>query len=316
MLKYFSKRLGLMLITFSIVIFIFFAFIHMLPDYNKSLGNDPLYDIIREREGLDKPIIIQFFYWLRNIFVSGDFGFSAHKRQSAGSVVFSKIPNTLAFQIVPYIITVPLGIMLGVVAALYKNKTADNVISVGIMVLISIPTFVLAVVFQLIFYWKLHWAPSLGVASPSEFKANALYGISTYIMPTIVMVFGGIAGWARSIRAELTEQLTQDYMLLARSKGLSKRQAVYRHALKNALVPFAPAIFLGFLGLISGSIILETIFKVDGVGKVYLTAFSQKDYPVLLLNMVFFEFLGLITSILADMSYTILDPRVRIGSGK
>lgn len=316
MLRYFLKRFSLMLITFVIVIFLFFVFIHLLPDYYVSLKADPTYELIRIREGLDRPIIEQFFLWIRNIFVYKTFGFSAQKKLDASVVVFSKIPKTVIFQLVPYLLTVPIGIGLGIVAALYKNKLADNIISIGVMVLISVPTFVIAVVFQLVFYWNLKWAPSDSVATPLEFKANFWYGISTYILPTIVMVLGGLAGWARNIRAELTEQITQDYMLLARSKGLSHKQAILRHGLKNALVPFAPAIFLGFLGLISGSIILEQIFKVDGVGAVYLDAFNSKDYPVLLLNMVFYEFLGLTTSILADLSYTILDPRMRVGSGK
>lgn len=307
-----------MLITFVAIVFLFFVFIRLLPDYETpSMLINPDYKLKRIAEGLDKPIITQFFIWLRNIFVNKTFGFSAVKHTDASEVIFPKIPNTILFQLIPYLITVPLGIGLGVIAALHKNKLIDNIISIGVMVLISVPVFVIAVLFQLTFHWKLHWAPSWAVATKAEFATRGFwYGISTYLLPTSVMVLSGLAGWARSVRAELTEQMTQDYLLLARSKGLSQRQAVLRHALKNALVPFAPSIFLGFLTLLSGSIILEQIFRVDGVGDVYLTAFNGKDYPVLLLNLVFYEFIGLIASILADLSYTILDPRMRVGSGK
>lgn len=319
MLRYFLKRLGLMLVTFVLVVFLFFLFVHLLPDFHKPPinGDDANYWIQYYREGRDKPIPIQFFIWVRNIIQTGSFGYSQTQRMDVSHIMFSKIPTTIMFQLVPYLITVPLGIFLGVVAALHKNKLADNVISIGVMVLISVPTFVVAVLAQLYFAWRLHWVPTPPfVATPSEF-ANDFWGsLATYILPSIVMILGGIAGWARSIRAELTEQLTQDYMLLARSKGLSQRQATFRHGLKNALVPFAPAIFLGFLSLLSGSIILERIFRVDGVGKVYLYAFNNKDYPLLLLNMIFYEFIGLLASIFADLSYTLMDPRMRIGSGK
>lgn len=319
MLKYFFKRFGLMIITFFVVVFLFFLIIHLLPDFHKPpiMGDDANYWIQYYKEGRDKPIVVQFYIWISNIIKTGSFGYSQTQRMDVSLILFSKIPTTIKFQLIPYLITVPLGIFLGIIAALHKNKLTDNVISIGIMIFISVPTFVVAVLAQLVFGWQLHWVNTPPfVATASEFAQNFWKGIASYILPSIVMILGGIAGWARSIRAELTEQLTQDYMLLARSKGLSQRQATFRHALKNALVPFAPAIFLGFLGLLSGSIILEQIFRVDGAGKIYLYAFNNKDYPLLLLDMVFYEFIGLTSSILADLSYTILDPRMRVGSGK
>ena len=319
MLKYFFKRFGLMLITFTIVIFLFFLFVHLLPDFHKPplMGDDANYWIQYFKEGRDKPIVVQFYLWVKNIFATGSFGYSQTQRMDVGSILFSKIPTTVMFQLFPYLITIPLGITLGVIAALKKNKLTDNVISVGIMIFISVPTFVVAVLAQLVFGWQLHWVQTPPfVATASDFDADFWKSAVTYILPGLVMIFGGMAGWARMIRAELTEQLTQDYMLLARSKGLSQIQATMRHGLKNTLVPFAPGIFLGFLGLLSGSIILEVIFRVDGAGRIYLYAFNNRDYPLLLLDMVFYEFIGLLASILADLSYTILDPRMRVGSGK
>lgn len=319
MVKYFLKRLGLMLITFFIIVYLFFLFVRLLPDgYQPSLsGDDTQYWLQFYREGRDKPITVQFFIWIGNIFKYKSFGFSNILKREVGEYMFEKIPTTIIFQLIPYLISVPLGIMLGVAAALHKNKWPDHLISVLIMVFISIPTFVLAVLGQLIFGWKLGWAPRPPyVAATTQFKANFWFGMWSYMLPAFIMILGGIPGWARSIRAELTEQMTQDYMLLARSKGLSKRQAVYRHALKNAMVPFAPSIFLGFTALMSGSVIMEEIFRVDGVGKIYLFAFNHRDMPLLLLYIVFYNFIGLITSILADLSYTLLDPRVRVGSGK
>lgn len=319
MLKYFSKRFGLMLITFVISVFLFFLFIKLMPDYRQSQpGEEDLaYWMLYEREGWGKPIPEQFVIWLRNIFTTGSFGFSNHWKMDSALVYFPKFPATIMFQLIPYIISTILGISLGIIAALKKNKPIDHTISIGVMVLISVPSFVIAVLAQYFFVWKWKIFPQPWVATPSEIAALGLpWIIATYALPTIIMSITGSAGWARNIRAELTEQLTQDYMLLARSKGLSHGQATVRHALKNSLVPFAPSIFLGFVGLLSGSMIMERLFRVDGTAEIYLTAFTNKDYSVLLLIVVFTNFLGFLMAILGEMSYTLMDPRVRIGSGK
>lgn len=136
------------------------------------------------------------------------------------------------------------------------------------------------------------------------------------MLPVAVLTITGIPGLARSIRAELTEQLTQDYILLARSKGLTKRQATFRHALKNAMVPFLPGIFIGIIGVMSGGIITEEIFRVDGTGRIYLQAFNGRDYALMMLITTFSQFLTLLMSIVGDLSYTLFDPRVRVGGGK
>ena len=137
-------------------------------------------------------------------------------------------------------------------------------------------------------------------------------------MPITLLTIVGVPGLARSVRAELTEQLTQDYMLLARSKGLTQRQATFRHALKNAIVPFLPGIFIGIIGIINGGLITERLFRVDGTGRIYLDAFNAipPDYPMLMLINAFGQFVGLLSSIVGDVSYTLFDPRIRVGSGK
>ncbi|MBN2268763.1 MAG: ABC transporter permease [Acholeplasmataceae bacterium] len=319
MLKYLLKRMGLMFITFFITVFLFFVFIKLIPDnYIPPIfqGND-WYEINRIREGWDKPIIVQFGYWIRNIFVDGSFGFSIIYRRDVSSVYFGKIPASIKINIIPYVLSIPLAIGLGILAALKKNKLTDHIISIGIMVFISVPYFVVAVLAQYVFYFQLHWAPSHVIATASEFAERGLmYGLSTYILPVVVLTITGIPGLARSVRAELTEQLTQDYMLLARSKGLTKRQAVQRHALKNALVPFLPGIFIGIIGVMSGGIITEQIFRVDGTGRLYLEAFNGRDYALLMLINTFGQFLFLVSAIVGDLSYTLFDPRIRVGSGK
>ena len=321
MLKYLGKRIGLLFFTFIIAVFLSFVIYKLMPDNHIApiAGDDTWYEVNKIREGWDKPIVVQFWYWVRNIFQNGSFGFSLNLRRDVGEYYFSKIPASIRINIVPYLLSVPFAIIIGVLAALYKNKWVDNVISVGIMIFISVPFFVVVVLAQYFFYFRWHIAPDYKVATPSEFETLGLaYGLSTYILPVVILTITSIPGFARSVRAELTEQLTQDYMLLARSKGLTKRQATFRHALKNALVPFLPGIFIGVVGVISGGIITETLFRVDGTGPIFLASFRAvpPDYPMLMLITVFSEFITLVSGIVGDISYTLFDPRVRVGSGK
>lgn len=319
LLKYFLKRIGLMFITFFIVIFLFFVFIKLLPDNYVPVpgqGNE-WYEFHRAREGWDQPIIIQFGLWIRNIIVDGSFGFSYLLRRDVSDIYFSKIPASIRINIVPYFLSIPFAITLGILAALKKNKIADHIISAGIIVFISVPFFVTAVLAQYIFYFRLGWAPDYKIASASEFaELGFAYGVSTYILPVIVLTVASIPSFARSVRAELTEQLTQDYMLLAMAKGLTRRQAVFRHALKNALIPFLPSIFIGMVLVFNGGIITEQIFRVDGTGRIYLQAFNGRDYALLMLVNTFTQFITLVAAIVNDISYTLFDPRIRVGSGK
>lgn len=312
------KRMGLMLITFVITVFLYFIFIKMMPDnVVPTIGSDNLYmEKHIKSEGLDKPVLVQFGLWIKNIFTKGTFGFSIYRRADASHYFMKKIPASIKINIIPYLLSIPIAIFVGVTAALYKNRPIDNAISVFIIVFISVPYFVVAVLSQYLFHFKLGWTPTHEVFGPEQFAENFWLGIQSYILPIAVMTVTSIPGSARSIRAELTEQLTADYMLLARSKGLSTREATYKHALKNAIAPFLPGMIIGIVGVMNGGIITETIFKVDGTGKIYLEAFNSRDYPILMFITVFSQFLGLLMSILSDISYTLFDPRVRYGSRK
>lgn len=319
MLRYMTKRIILMLFTFVIIIFLVFIITKSMPDnYVPPMDNDDTaYQLLRIREGWDRPPVEQFFLWIRNIFMYGNFGWSQVLKEDVSVILFSKIPATLRLNIIPMLLSIPIGITLGIIAALKKNKLTDHVISTAVIIFISVPTFILSFLLQynLVFRWEI--LPTPYVATDQQWLDRGFwFGVKSYIIPIFVITIGSVAAWARSIRAELSEQITSDYMLLARSKGLSHRSATFRHALKNAMVPFAPAIFSEFIGLIYGSMILEKIFRVEGVGGVYLTAFNTRDYPLLMINVCFYTIIGLSASILADLSYSLLDPRIRVGSGK
>lgn len=320
MRKYVLKRLGLMVITFFIIIFMVFVFIKLMPNfYQVGLGQDPqVYENWLESQGFNKPILTQFWMWLQAAF-KGDFGISFHLNNAeVFPYLMRRLPRTVRINIFPFLISVPIGITLGIVAALKKNKMTDHVISLGVMFFISVPSFVVAVLLQyyMVYDWKI--LPSAFVDNLAPlFSRDA---ILTRILPIFVLSVGTIAGWTRILRAELTESLTQEYMLLARAKGLTKGQATVRHALRNAFVPFAPAIIGGFIALMGGSLIIEQTFGITGIGQSYIRALEQPkgvpDYPMIMMLNVFYVSIGLLTAIVGDLSYGFIDPRIRMGAGK
>ena len=206
------------------------------------------------------------------------------------------------------------GILLGIYAAIKKNKWQDSFISTMVMLFVSIPSYVYAFLVQYFFFFKLGWLPlqvySLADAGGSWTTWKMFVSM---IPPIISLSFGEIAQLCRFTRAELTETLTSDYMLLARTKGLTKAQATTRHALKNAMVPILPMLISAFIGVLGGSMIIEKIFSIPGVGQLYIQSINLFDYDVFMMDGIFYTFIGLLANILVDISYGFIDPRIRMG---
>jgi oligopeptide transport system permease protein len=227
-------------------------------------------------------------------------------------IIASKLPTTIVVNFFSVIVSVPLGILLGVIAALKKNKPTDHVISTSIMIFISIPSFVMITVLMSIFCYNLGWLPTQW---PGESAATA-EKVKAFILPVVCLSFGSICGYGRFTRAELCEVMASDYLLLARTKGLSKRQAITRHALRNAMVPIVPSILSEIIGLLGGSMILEQLYGIPGIGKLYVQSLNAKDYNVLFVDMALFTMIGLISGVFLDISYGFIDPRIRMGAKK
>ncbi len=318
MVKYIIKRLVLMLFTFFVIVMISFILIRMLP---RELPTDKnLAAVIQARWealGYNEPIIVQFGIYLKNIFTAWDFGTSWKISQltPAAELLSSRMLPTVLVNVYSLIVSVPLGIALGVFAAIKKNKWPDQIISILVMIFVSVPSYVYAFLVQYFFYSltgiiKTPVMYSLADAGGSYFT----WKMFTSMIPAIVSLsFGEIAGLCRFTRAELTETLTQDYMLLARTKGLTRGQATRRHALKNAMVPILPSIIGSFIGILGGSMVIEQIFAIPGVGQLYIQSIQQLDYDVFMLDTVFYTFIGLLANILVDISYGFIDPRIRMG---
>ena len=317
LLKYIAKRLLLMVFTFFIIITICFVLVKLLPNMPaESFGKD-MDLILRRREmlGYDKPILEQYgLFW--KYALQGNFGVSEvlYPGKDVWDVFTEKIPYTVALNLWATLISIPIGIGLGIFAALKKNKWQDHVISTGVMIFVSVPSFIYAFLVQYILYFKLGWFGALAEALDGAWSWTYFKSI----IPAIIsMCFGTVAVFARYTRAELTEVLTNEFMLLARTKGLTRAQATVRHALRNAMVPIFPMILGEFISLMSGSLIIEQIFSIPGVGPLYISAIQAQptpDYNFFMLLSAFYILIGLAFGIVVDISYSIIDPRIRMGA--
>ena len=316
-LKYVLKRILLMFFTLFIIVTICFVMIRLLPQEMPQEKN--LQEVIKARWealGYNKPMIVQYGIYLKNIFTEGDFGTSwyVQEMKPAMELITSRLLPTVLVNLYSLLFSIPIGIGAGVLAAIKKNKWQDHVISTGVMLFVSIPSYVYAFLVQYIFYFKLEWFPqrvySLADAGGSWFT-GAMF--KSMVLPIMALSFGTIAGLCRFTRAELTETLTSDYMLLARTKGLTRAQATTRHALKNAMVPILPMIISSFIGILGGSMIIEQIFSIPGVGQLYIKSINLLDYDVFMADSKFYTFISLLAGIVVDISYGFIDPRIRMG---
>ena len=315
--KYVVKRLVLMVFTLFVIVTICFMLIRILP---RELPTDKvLQQIILDRWealGYNEPLLTQYWIYLKNIFTEWDFGTSWYIsfRTPAWDVLTGRLLPTVLVNLYSLLVAVPIGILTGVFAAIKKNTWWDSFISTAVMIFISVPSYVYAFLVQYFLYFKLGWIPltvySLADAGGSWFTGKMFYSM---IGAIIALSFGEIAGLCRFTRAELTETLTSDYMLLARTKGLTRSQATVRHALKNAMVPILPMIIGSFISVLSGSMIIEKIFAIPGVGQLYIQSIQLLDYDVFMMDTVFYTFVGLLAGIVVDISYGFIDPRIRMG---
>lgn len=326
------KRLGLLLLTFCVIMLMCFVLIKLLPivvTREQGVDANLIYFKLQERGyitnfvyegnlivGYDRvPIMKQLWNYLYNIFAHGDFGIGftmgEYKMQPVWDVFVEKLLPTVLINIYSTIIGVPIGLGLGIFAALKKNKWQDQVINVIIILLISLPSIVFAVVIQYVFCYKLDWFPLIMDGGYDYFS----WSMFKSMLPAVLsLCLGSIAGYARFTRAELSEVLTNDFMLLARTKGLTRGQATFRHAMRNSMVVIFPSILSEFIAVLSGSLLIESMFSVPGVGKLYLDSITSQDYDFFMLLSGFYTLVGLLAGIVIDISYGFIDPRIRMGA--
>lgn len=332
MFKYVLKRLGLMLMTFCIIMIICFTLIKLLPlNVPNTFGSDRnlgyfklqergyITDLVWEGErivGFSRvPILKQLWLYVKRILTKGDFGIgisiASYSGRSVWEVFVEKLPPTVLINIYSTLIGVPIGLGLGILAALKKNKWQDQVINVVIILLISLPSIVLGLLIQYFMCFKWGWFP-LTMNSGYDYFSWSMF---KSMMPAVLaLCLGSIAGYARFTRAELSEVLTNDFMLLARTKGLTRGQATMRHAMRNSMVVIFPSILSEFISVLSGSLIIESMFSIPGVGGLYLSSINYMDYDFFMLLSGFYCLVGLLAGIVIDISYGFIDPRIRMGA--
>ncbi len=324
MVRYLIKRLLMMIPILLGITIISFAVMQLAPGKPTDIGlaeNPKAAPEAKERlkklYGLDKPIHVQYFNWLRRI-VRLDFGlsFSPDRRPVIDKIV-ETIPITIGINLLSIILIIVVAVPLGVFSATHQDTFFDKAATVFVFVGFAVPTFWLALLMMRWFGIQLGWLPISGVKSIMyDFFSPAakVWDITKHlIMPVALSAFGGLAGLSRYMRSNMLEVIRQDYIVTARAKGLPEHVVIYKHALRNALMPVITILGLSVPGLIGGSVIFESIFSIYGMGRLFYASVMARDYPVIMGILVIGAVLTLLGNLLADISYAVVDPRIRKG---
>lgn len=313
MARYIVRRLGFLLLTLLLTSLIIFVITQLLPGdvaravLGREAGEEAL-QAFREQYGLNDPLIVQYFRWLGN-FVRGDWGISLSTRQEVYPLVMGRVRNSLMLAAVTMAIGVPLSILLGVLAGLNENKTADNVISIASLSVVGLPEFVTGILLIEIFARRLGWFPANSSIPPEATFREAL---PMLILPALTATLVLLAYIARLTRAGVIEELKRPYVRTAVLKGLPARTVTVRHVLRNALMPTVTVIAISFGWLIGGLIVIENVFNYPGLGRMLVFAIDRRDLP-LMQAVALVTVLGFaLANLLADLIYAYLDPRVRL----
>lgn len=312
MTKYIIKRLFAMALTLFIILTIAFMVIRLMPGsiYDNPELPPKIVEILEKSAHLDKPLIVQYYYFLKGIILHNDWGTSVKIEPGvqAFDVLKTRIPVSMTINFISLAISLPLGIMAGSIAALKKNKLPDHVISFMVVIFISVPSFVFASLLQYFAAFKLGLFPIIyqGTAKGASY-------FNSLALPILALSFGPIATVTRYLRGELIETVDSEFMLLARTKGLTKVQATAKHAFRNSLVPLTNIIIPMFTNIMGGSLVVERIFSIPGIGGIMIDAVNANDHPLTIASLIFYSFISLFTILVVDISYGIVDPRIRLG---
>ncbi len=305
-LKYIGKRLVISLITLFVILMVLFLMVKFLP--GSPINNEKLSAsaraAIEAQYGLDKPIPVTVRY-IQNM-LTGDFGvsFNLYKDMQVSSLVGSAAKLSMIYGLCAVIIGTVIGMFLGVFAALHKNTIWDTIATVISVIGVSIPSFVFAMLILLLFASKLRLLPT------SYSSSNA---IKSSIMPILALSVGVIANVARFTRTEMVSVLTSEYMTLAKAKGLDRKTLIFKHALRNALIPVITILGPILVNLMTGTMVVEKICSVPGLGKLLINSILSNDYNIILACSFLYAAMYIFMMLIIDISYGIIDPRIRLG---
>lgn len=323
MLRYIAKRVFFMVpLLFGITV-ICFAVMHLAPGSPTDLQTQmnprasvEMKERLRAMYDLDRPLHEQYLRWVGKL-TRLDLGISfSTDRRPVADKILERLPITILLNVLSLILILVVAIPLGVFSAVRQDSLFDRVAGVIVFIGFAVPTFWLALLLMILFGVQLGWLPISGIRSlNAEYlpPGMAFWDLLRHlVLPVLLAAFGGLAGLSRYMRANMLEVIRQDYIQTARAKGLSERAVIYRHALRNALLPVITILGLSVPGLIGGSVIFETIFAIPGMGQLFYMAVMSRDYPVVMGILFIGAVLTLIGNLLADVSYALADPRIRI----
>ena len=338
MARYIAKRLAYILLVFIVISFLMYLIYNAIPfdrarwladeqkaayKYNPE-GLEQLYQEKRTELGLDKNIVERYLMWMGvmplngkyNGMLQGNFGVSyTNIQQPVVEVLKEPMKNTIFINVFATLLALGITIPLGILCAVKKGSKLDTGVQVGSIIGYSMPVFITAILFIFIFSITFKWFPVSGQETPgSTLTGAARFFDRLYYMalPLIVMTFCSLGGMTRYVRASMIEALSMDCIRTARAKGLKERTVIFSHAWRNALIPIVTLVVGWFLGIFSGSIMIENIFGLNGMGKMYIIALNNNDFDVVLTLQMFYVMIGLLGNLVIDLLYGLIDPRIRI----
>jgi peptide/nickel transport system permease protein len=314
---YILRRFIQMIIILIIVTILVFTLVRLLPgdpirmfltsqESGQAVTREQV-DLLRHQYGLDRPIPVQYFSWIKGV-LTGNLGKSLITQQPIMKEVKNRIPKTFEIGVIAFILSIFIGIPIGIIAAVRRGTWIDNLLTALGNLGICVPSFWLGILLIYLFGFKAGWLPIFGYVSPSQ---NLAQNLKYIIMPVICLALAPIAIDIRLTRASMLEVLRQDYIRTAWAKGLRERFIIIKHALKNGLMPVITMKGMTLAGIVGGSIIIETVFSIPGMGKYSVTGLFDHDYTVVQSMLLIGGTITLLANLLVDLSYGWLDPRIR-----
>jgi peptide/nickel transport system permease protein len=264
-------------------------------------------ELLRHEHGLDKSIIAQYIDWVGGIF-HGDLGDSITNNEPVTKEIFKRLPITIHLGVLAFILSIIIGVPAGVISAVRRGGWLDNIVTFLANIGITIPVFWLAILLVYLFSLKLGWLPVFGYTSPFTDFVKSTRQI---ILPVFCLAIFGIAGNARQSRSAMLEVMMQDYIRTAWSKGLQERVIVTKHALKNGIIPVVTLVGMGVSQILGGSVLIETVFAINGIGRLMVNSTFNYDYPYVQAIVLMIAIAIVLANLLVDLSYVWIDPRVR-----
>lgn len=305
MFKYIVKRLLLGIFTLFILATIVFFGMKAMPGSPFSRDNKAIpaatMEALNKKYGLDKPVSEQYVVYMKNV-IHGDFGVSISKKgQSVTEIIKTRLPVTAKLGVIAFVVSMVVGITLGVISALTNKQWVNSLITILATIGVSVPGFLLAMLMMILLAVKLKLLPVVGLETPAS-----------YIMPVLALSFSPISTITRLTRSSLRDVMGSDFITLARSKGTKESMVVIKHGLKNALLPVITYAGPMFAGMITGSLVIETLFSIPGIGREFTTSISNRDYTLCMGLTILLGALVIIMTLVSDVVSAMVDPRIKV----